>query len=797
MRIDEINLLGQFKITGNTGNDSQAIGMSGGSTSFIDVVASGGGSSEGLVKRSGYNYVIVEATGDALTNGVKLQAAYTNAVTLLSQIGTPGIDNRVSILLTPGDYDLGGNNLSVNSSFTDIVGISQNPLDTIVRASGTFSTIVFDGTMDFGLYNIDLRSGETDEQVTFYDGGGTNTTYLRMKNVVLSGNGFFDPVTSYYSFYDLDGEFEDITVLDGCNFAVASNSLTGTFKNIKIGSVDYAFYTPSTGTLTGTYKNITISNLLEYGFYGIINGTFEDIKVNCNTGTSYIFSAGIVGVGTITGYFKNIIISGSHDSVFYAQTTGIYENIEISTAEHVFESADSFIDGTFKNIKIGDVTTGSVFKGSTDVLGTYSNIEIGNVITHAFYGSNSLNINIKDLKVGNVGGNAFFAGTVGLSGTYENITIGDVTVDCFVAINDNISGTFKNIIVGNVVNTFFTSATDLSGTFENIKSGDVSSYAFYAGNSILGTFKKISVKSANEIFYSNSSDINGIFDDIYIGSSNNTFYSSNTLTGTFSNMEIGNCNRLFTGANGTSGYYDGITIGSASNNTFEEITTGTYKNIKIGSCDSFFTSVSSNITPTLVENIEVGEVTSGNFIHSGGTLGGTYKNIKVGSVTGKAFYGFSDITGTYSNIEVGHSTSAIFYCEGSTIFDVNVNGAKLTSDSDIFLIYPSGAGGTIYGKINKLTAYGNDVFPGGFGNSLRAGATYLGATLTNSTIIKNGSVYAIDLDSTGSIERCKVITNTSSGTGLYGSGQVIYTMTNQTIDVSGATQNVTDSDITS
>jgi hypothetical protein len=793
MRIDEINLLGQFKITGNTGNNSQAIGMSGGSTSFIDVVAGGGGSSEGLVKRSGYNYIIVEATGDALANGVKLNDAYIDVTTSFN-IGTPGIDNRVSILLTPGDYNLGAGPLFVDSSFIDIVGISQNPLDTIVRASGTFSTIVFDGTMDFGLYNIDLRSGGIDEQVAFWDGGGTTTTYLRMKNVVISGNGFFDIGTNFFSFYDLDGEFENITVLDGCYFAVASRLLTGTYKNIKIGSVDYAFY--SVVTLSGTYKNITISNLTTYGFHalGLGEGIFENIKINSNTGTTEIF----IGTDAIGGYYKNIILSGSHGSLFLGGIIdGIFEDIEISNNQYVFESTTS-ISGTFKNIKIGNVgTSHTVFGGNgiVDILGTFSNIEIGNVANNVFFTESSISINAKDIKIGNVGGSAFLSDLNSLSGTYENITVGDVDAGCFNS-SVNISGTFKNIIVGNVVNTFFTSATDLSGTFENIKSGDVSSYAFYVGNSILGKFKKISVKSANEIFH--SSDINGIFDDIYIGSGGDTFYSSSTLTGTFSNIEILNCNRLFVGENGTSGYYDGITIGSASNNTFEEITTGTYKNIKIGSCTSFFTSIGSNITPTLVENIEVGEVTSGDFISAGDALGGIYKNVKVDSVVGKAFYGFGDFTGTYSNIEVGHSTLEIFYCGGSTIFDVNVNGAKLTSDSDIFLIYPGGAGGIIYGKINKLTAYGNDVFPGNSDNlSLRFNATYLGATLTNSTIIKNGSVYAINLDSTGSIERCKVITNTGTGTGLYGSGQVIYTMTNQTIGVFGATQNVTDSDITS
>ena len=299
MRIDEINLLGQFKITGNTGNNSQAIGMSGGSTSFIDVVASGGGSSEGLVKRSGYNYVIVEATGDALANGVKLRTAYNDVVTLLGQIGTPAADNRVSILLTPGDYDLNGL-LEISVSYIDIVGISQNPLDTIVRASDDFTTFSFSNTgLDFGLYNIDLRSGGTGQQVIFSD-SGSGSTYLRMKNLIISGNGFWDG-DSFFSFYDLDGEFEDITVLDGCYFAMASNSITGTYKNIKIGDVAYAFYTQGSGDLTGTYKNITISNSINAFFSNNnIGGIFEDIKVNGNTGNNLTGRTGQLYVGAWT-----------------------------------------------------------------------------------------------------------------------------------------------------------------------------------------------------------------------------------------------------------------------------------------------------------------------------------------------------------------------------------------------------------------------------------------------------------------------------------------------------------------
>jgi hypothetical protein len=772
MRIDEINLLGQFKITGNTGSNSQAIGMSGGSTSFIDVVASGG-SSEGLVKRSGYNYVIVEATGDALANGIKLKDAYIDVATLFN-IGTPGIDNRFSILLTPGDYNFGDNQLSIDTSYIDVVGISQNPLDTIIRASGTFSTIIFDGNHDFGIYNIDLRSGGTGQQVAFSD-GGSGSTYLRMKNVVISGNGFFDSGTSFYSFYDLDGEFEDITVLDGCNFAIASNSISGTYKNIKIGDVSYAFY--AGGNLTGTYKNITISNLTGNGFSGtIISGIFEDINIKTNNGNTF------VGGNSLSGYFKNItIFSGSPALVFYGGITGIFEDIEISSATNAFVSTSYDIDGTFKNIKIGDFTS-SAFYGN-NVYGTYSNIEIDNAPSgSAFQSTSDLSASFKDITLGNVG--IAFQSGINITGTYENITIGNVDGDCFTSTISDITGIFKNIKVGDVGTSFFTSVTDLSGTFEDITVGDAT-YAFYAPNSILGTFKNISVKSTVEsFFYTDSSDINGTFDQIYIGNcGNSTFKSPTILTGTFSNIEIVNSGRIFVSAD-VNGYYDGITIGAASNETFNNITTGTYKNIKIGSCPSFFTST-SNIQPTLVENIEVGE--SGTFIDSGDALGGTYKNIKVGSITGNAFSADLGITGTYSNIEVGSCTGDMFYGGSNTSpITVNVDNLFVGTVSTIFDPGPGGVSAIVSGKFNKLDVTGNC-----FGYALRS--KQFVAKLTNSRINMIGRNDAMFLNG-GQIERCKILTDAST---MSGSGQVIYTMTNQSNVVSGATQCISDTSITS
>lgn len=777
MRIDEINLLGKFKITGNTGNNSQAIGMSGGSTSFIDVIASGGGSSEGLVKRSGYNYVIVEATGDDIANGNKLRTAYNDAVTLLGQIGTPAVDNRVSILLTPGDYDLNGL-LEISVSYIDIVGISQNPLDTIVRASDDLTTFSFPNSgLDFGLYNIDIRSGGTGQQVIFSD-SGSGSTYLRMKNLIISGNGFGDGDT-FYSFYDLDGEFEDITVLDGCYFALAYNSLSGTYKNIKIGDVAYAFYTTS---ITGTYKNITISNLSANAFgCSNISGSFENIKKLDGTGNIFIFD------NLSGGYYKNIIISGSPALVFYGgQNAGVFEDIEISSATNVFESPSSSIDGTFKNIKIGDVTVGSSFRsGGGNISGTFSNIEVGNVTNNAFYANNSLSINIKDIKIGNVSGDVFVTGSGDITGTYENITMGDVTGNCFYP-DSNISGTFDTIRVGNVGSNFFCGGS-ISGTFKNIKANDLTT-CFY-GN-LSGNYKNISINNTNSNIFVGYT-IDGTFDHIsVVNSSSNYFYAGSVLFGTFSNIKVDSTSGAFISDDTLGGYYDDITIGTSLGPVFYSGTSpvqGTFKNIKVTSCYGFLES-SASIQPILVENIEVGDCTAGNFIATvGGSLGGTYKNVKVNSVAVRSFRGDSGITGTYSNIEIGYSGAEVFLTSNCDI-EVNVDSLFVGYTTNIF--NAGSADVTSNSKFNKLDVTGNC-----FGFNLN-GVKFI-AKLTNSRINMIGIDDGI-FSNGGTIERSKILTNnTTGGYSLTGTGQVIYTMTNQSNTVVGATQNIEDASITS
>ena len=66
----------------------------------------------------GYKHVIVPEGTNDLQRGSNLQAAYTTATTL-----NPTSSNRVVVLVPPGNYNLGGTDLTMNTSYVDLIGL--------------------------------------------------------------------------------------------------------------------------------------------------------------------------------------------------------------------------------------------------------------------------------------------------------------------------------------------------------------------------------------------------------------------------------------------------------------------------------------------------------------------------------------------------------------------------------------------------------------------------------------------------------------------------------------------------
>ena len=589
-----------------------------------------GGASESAVSVSGYNYIICETVNtedpaaDALVNGVNLITKYAEAVAL--NIGTPSINNRAVLLLMPGDYDLDDTTLELDP-FVDVIGISTNAADTIIRMSNASAgqlTINWQDS-DAMVSNVDIRADVANDGIAI---GGGNNSYVKLENVIFgSDNPTSNSDGSIKGFNDFNGELNRIRfselLITINEFLWVDGNINGTFKDIVIGDVTNAFYT-SIGDINGTFKNIVIGDV-SYAFYAINNIGFDSVN---NVVTDTIFEnitigdvvgiAFYAGFGNINGTFKDITIA----DVFAAFSAGnnigfdtIFENIVIGDVFSAF-FAVADINGTFKNIAIGIVS--DAFSAFTDINGTFKNIVIGNVTNDAFSAGNNIGFDtiFENIRIGNVTNNAFYAFT-DINGTFKNIVIGNVTNDAFYAGSNIGFDSFNNVVTDTI--------------FENIAIGDVSNYAFYA----------------------DFNDMNGTFKDIVIGDVSYAFYAIN-------NIGFDSVNNVVTDT-----IFENITIGDVVGDVFYAVNSdinGTFKNIAIGNVtiNAFnavnsigFDSVNSVTTDTIFENIVIGDVGSNVFYAVSGDINGTFKNIVVGNVTTYAFYApsFNDYSNcTFINI---------------------------------------------------------------------------------------------------------------------------------------------------
>jgi hypothetical protein len=789
MRIDEIDLFGNLLISGSTGSEGQILtyGNDGG---FAWGTASGGssGSTSSYFKTSGYNYVIcetvnngVDPAADAVINGTNLINAYNLAKNL--DVGTKSATNRVVVLLMPGDYDLSSAQFQLDTSFIDLVGISTNPYNAVLRSSTQYATLQYTAAVDSSLKNVNLKQG-TSLSVDDNSGAGEGS-YLRWENLILSGNTFFDGGS--YGFSNIYGEFKNIKVLDNCYSFVSFGVIDGIFDNIEVGDSAYAFYNSGGGDIIGTFSNITIGSTC-YAFQvgGGFYGRYENIK-------SGQYSSIFISYDNISGYFENIKTTSSDSFVTNnsGDITGTFKNLNLAGSYLVLMPYNN-INGTFENIDIGDSSYVFSINGSGYITGTFSNIKIGNVANFAFTYGDPISGIFKNITIGNVGVDVFKSNITSLVGEFENITIGNVTNNAFKA-TDLISGSFKNITIGDITtnNAFYADGASgqILGTFDEIKIGNIASttgYFFSCGATMSGAFSNIEIGDASEwvtsgisSFRTINESIIGSYKNIKSGSTSALFESTYDLNGTFENIEF-------------SSTYAAFRTNSGS-------ILGTYSNIKTLSQQTDFFRSNTDLIG-IFENIEISSA-AGLVFYGLNNLSGTFKNIKLGDlsgITGTSFYSGTDLTGTFENIEVGNGNSSydIFESLGNIIGTFS----NITVGDNFAQVF--NASGNISGYYKDITIgdlgsgrifYGTEISVGTTIDNLysitRMYSTTLKGRLINSTIIDSVNSWNLQIDVSVSpmpiVENCKLITNGAGGysivpvNGPVSNIQILYTATNE------------------
>jgi hypothetical protein len=222
------------------------------------------------LERIGSAYLIVETTDDAAQNGTNLILTYDRARGMTNPNGqAKSASNRLTVLLPPAVYEVGTNNLYMDSEFVDVIGISSARREQVIQGSG--EAVVYQAANDMRLENVwvrSMRTADTDvgdptastPAAFWLTSASSNMTVIR--NCEFSENEYFVPPSSWRT--------TAISMRAGQDYQ-------GTYENCKANR--WAFGYGSTSKASGTFRNC-IASASSFGGRGIASGTF----VNCEAG---------------------------------------------------------------------------------------------------------------------------------------------------------------------------------------------------------------------------------------------------------------------------------------------------------------------------------------------------------------------------------------------------------------------------------------------------------------------------------------------------------------------------------
>lgn len=508
--------------------------------------------------------------------------------------------------------------------------------------------------------------------------------------------------------------FYNLTLMDAPSGGLSTCGTPSflSWKNLKVGQ--RAFFNP-------TVNSYSFQNLY---------GEFRDIEIVDGGGFANV-------TGGIEGTFDNITSIGNAESSFFSQTylSGTFSNIKLRSNGVPFFSAQSGdITGTFKNIEINELD--NCFVGY-NISGSFENIKVGLIYSDFFFGT--MSGIFKNIEFG-YSANYAFRNTAGtIDGVFQNI-LGEANLNCFFDDQPEarISGTFSDIkikspqtfytggqLIGNFNNIELTTingfvGTTLSGTFSDIKiipqDLTVGFLFFYAYDTLNADITRLEIYDAPNAVAHNtlSSGVNvvGNYRDIKIGTTNTygTIFAGQSINGNFENITIKDATILFQSRN-ILGNYSEIKCDSALNSFFlvgkdSDGINGNFSDIYLviresGSCFSNSNYLSSFLIGNF-KNIEIKGIPDSCF-RVGAEITGNFENIYIDSTNIACFttirYNFS---ANFKNITIGKSPYVMFVCEAASMDLVVDNLLVKDSKNGVSTCFSSSSISGTYSNIQLL-----------------------------------------------------------------------------------------------
>tara|TARA_B100000035_G_scaffold89863_1_gene75777 strand:+ start:316 stop:1299 length:984 start_codon:yes stop_codon:yes gene_type:complete len=244
----------------------------------------------------GKNFILVDSDNSPELNALNLSSSYVEAKSL-----SPSINNRVSVLITPGKYSF-SSEFKVDTQYIDLVSLTGD-CDVFITGSNTLNVTA----NDVYLRGIDVYT----KNFTI----GDNLNSLKMKSCKGGANSFggaTDPIIGATASIGtlVTGKFIDC---EGGDNSFGGNGLAyGTFLDCIGGDGSFGF------DCNGTFENCTGGNWSFAGEHNIEGGSFK----NCTGKENSFASIGDIKVGSTLED-----CTGEKDSFASSPTSNIEGNL--------------------------------------------------------------------------------------------------------------------------------------------------------------------------------------------------------------------------------------------------------------------------------------------------------------------------------------------------------------------------------------------------------------------------------------------------------------------------------------
>lgn len=278
--------------------------------------------------RVGAAYIMVEHGDTPLENGANLLAAVAQAAGMEPNGAARSAENRATVIVPPGVYELGETPLVLAAEFVDLVGLSTNPENQRIsgEAAGLGTGVLMQTANDVRIENLSVHC--TEESFLGPLGPARPAAYFpesnlpltRIRNCVFFGvpgpsfgmrmaieysGTYIDVVSGAYAFGGYNGGIASGVFIrcKGEGFAFGGASVdspsedsgiaSGVFIDCEGGSLSFG----ANGEASGRFVNCTATGSgFGSGADGVANGEF----IRCSGGGSSFGGGG----GTASGYFE-------------------------------------------------------------------------------------------------------------------------------------------------------------------------------------------------------------------------------------------------------------------------------------------------------------------------------------------------------------------------------------------------------------------------------------------------------------------------------------------------------------